>query len=177
MVDYKLKNVQIETRSGILTVKGWVRQDYSWNGWAVPMFDKENADKIAEAVGLRYVPGTDTYLEPLEDLEASGYTEEEGMKWKGGYSDYVDEHVYDIGAMYWCWGEQEDEYNNMHEALKKFIKAADELQDNWDNEYPTVYKDKRYPEYMPGFDEFVMNMRHMILNENNNEERKALDSL
>ena len=62
----------------------------------------------------------------------------------------------------------------MHEALKDFIKAADVLSDNWDNEYPTVCKDRRYPEYLPSFDEFVAEMRSMVLDEKDNEESALL---
>jgi hypothetical protein len=164
MANYKLKDVVIETREGLLTVKGWVNQDYRWNGWAVPMFDKENADKIAKAIGLRYDFATDTFLEPLEDLKVSGMTEEEGMKWKGYHSELVDEHVYDIGAAYWCWDDYESEYNNMHEALKEFVRYADILRDNWDRKYPTI-RDGMYPDYLPSFDEFVIDMKSLVLHE------------
>ena len=58
------------------------------------------------------------------------------------------------------------EFNNMHEALKEFLKYADILSDNWDNEYPTVYKDRQYPSYLPSFDEFIAHMRNMVLAEN-----------
>lgn len=57
------------------------------------------------------------------------------------------------------------EFNNHHEALKEFLKYADILSDNWDNEYPTVFRDRKYPDYLPSFDEFVSDMREMVLTE------------
>lgn len=57
------------------------------------------------------------------------------------------------------------EFDNMHESLKRFVRDADILLDNWDNEYPTVYQDRRYPEYLPSFDEFVLDMQSMIMEE------------
>ena len=52
------------------------------------------------------------------------------------------------------------EFDNMHNALKEFLKSANNLSDNWDNDYPTVFA--KYPKYLPSFDEFVADMAELV---------------
>jgi hypothetical protein len=52
-----------------------------------------------------------------------------------------------------------DEYNNMENALNEFIKYANILSDNWENDFKTMDK---YPKYLPSFDEFVQDMQQMV---------------
>lgn len=175
MSNYKLSKVQIESEFlGVCTFDAWVDQENDWNGWAIPMFDEENANKVALALNLRYDKERDCYMESLADLERAGYTAGESEEWHPEFSEEVCEKVYFIGSAYWCWTELKSEHNNMHQALHNFVRYADELSDNWDNEYPTI-KDGLYPHYLPSFDEFILDMKNLILSEKDNHDSKALE--
>lgn len=68
-----------------------------WNGWAVPYFTKEQADKImARIEGCYYQPEADSYMIP------TGYEDEPFDECIGEEIDGVTYYQFGNG---WCWGE------------------------------------------------------------------------
>jgi hypothetical protein len=166
---YSKAKLSIEGMNGVVTIDGWAEDVDSWNGWSYVLMDKENADKLLEKVSdvLEYNEKEDAYVEKFDENQHE--SEEDLIHWPSFEHEELGK-VYSIGSGYWCWTHEfESEFNNMHHALRNFIKAADELVDNWDNEYPTVYKNRKYPSYLPSFDEFVMDMRAMVLHDTSAE--------
>lgn len=78
--------------------EGWHDPDVRWNGFACPLFERTEADRVAGAFGLRYVDADDAYRDDT-DLYAG--------------TDQDDLHLYPIGAHGWTWwdveGEEESE--------------------------------------------------------------------
>lgn len=168
MSKYKPAKLFIETMKGEPNLVGWVLEGDSWNGFSYVLMNKENADILAEMApdAIEYIEETDSYREVLND---DYNVEEDIISWKGEFNDELGEKVYAIGSGYWTWNHEfmdnESEFNNHHNALKDFLRAANELCDNWDNEYPTIV-DNLYPEYLPSFDEFLADMQGLLLKEN-----------
>jgi hypothetical protein len=71
-----------------------------WNGFAMPAFEKQEADRIAEAFGdVVFDAEKDAYICDM------GYPEEEPEAFKG-FDIEVDgekRHVYAIGSGFWVW--------------------------------------------------------------------------
>lgn len=83
-----------------------------WNGWAMPVFDKENAAKVLKGVGAKhcYDEAIDTFTFLL-DLGAEDYGIESGCETSEGsiiHVDGVPVKVYSIGAGSWTWDEVTD---------------------------------------------------------------------
>jgi hypothetical protein len=158
--------LQIEGSNGVITIDGWADETNSWNGWSYVLMDKENALKLVSEMPevLRYDESKDEVVEVFnKDYHES---EEELLHWTINLNEELQEQVFSVGSGYWCWNHEFfSEFNNMHEALRAFLNATNELQDNWDNEYPTVYKDRKYPEYLPSFDEFIGDMYQMVIHD------------
>lgn len=78
---------------------------HKWNGWAMPLFEFETANKILDSMKpLAYDQKADAFIftdpdwpdEP--DIYAASFIEVEGRTVK----------VYGIGAGFWCWYEGEN---------------------------------------------------------------------
>lgn len=73
---------------------------YTWNGWACPYFDFENAKKLIDLFpdfGMRYDADADKFI-----AESEHYDREE---WQ---SEIIDgKKYYPIGSHSWCWFEME----------------------------------------------------------------------
>ncbi len=88
----------------------------TWNGWEMPMFDKETSLKIAqkccndEYFTHHFDKDKDTFF--IQDM---AYEEEDPIDLQG--HDIVTEdgstvHVYNFGDLGWCWNEQTPETEN-----------------------------------------------------------------
>jgi hypothetical protein len=78
--------------------------DEEWNEWAVPHFEKNEADKVATAHNCKYNPDNDSY-----EFEQAGEVEEfEGLEIKTFEGP---KKVYPIGAGSWVWDEVEQTEN------------------------------------------------------------------
>lgn len=164
---YKEAKLFIESSIGVVTIDGYAEEDSHWNGWSYVLMNKTNALKLADKLKdvIKYDEAKDEFVEVFDENHHE--SEEDLIHWTSFNQEGIHEKVYSIGSGYWTWNHEflGSEFNNMHNALKEFVKAADKLVDNWDNEYPTVFRDRQYPDYLPSFDEFVMDMRNMILPE------------
>jgi hypothetical protein len=87
-----------------LCVDGYT-MGFLWNGWAMPVFDKENAEKILKATDAkyRYDEATDTFSWIVLDGE-----EEDSTQGSIIHVDGVPVKVYSIGAGSWTWDEVTD---------------------------------------------------------------------
>jgi hypothetical protein len=74
------------------TYEGWHDPTVRWNGFACPFFERVQADRVAEAFGLRYLAEDDAYG---DETDAYLGTQREGL------------HLYAIGAHGWTWWEAE----------------------------------------------------------------------
>ncbi len=72
--------------------EGWHDPDIRWNGFACPLFERTEADRIAEAFGLRYATVEDAYH---DQTDAYTCTQRDGLD------------LYAIGAHGWTWLEAE----------------------------------------------------------------------
>lgn len=77
-----------------------------WNGWERPVFELEEAKKIAEAFGLKYCSASDTFSFEEESFKAIYH---EGKK------------VYPIGTDMWCWTEV-----TIETLVKEFVEIHEE---------------------------------------------------
>lgn len=83
-----------------------------WNGWEMPMFEKEIAEKIlkeltdsSDSWQAKYDSETDTFIFKFEDDDCEDI--EKGRDILG--EDGNIHHVYDIGAGSWIWSEVEED--------------------------------------------------------------------
>jgi hypothetical protein len=74
--------------------------DEEWNEWAVPHFEKSEADKVAKVHNCKYNPQKDSYEfaqgKEVEEFEGIKIQTFDGLK-----------KVYPIGAGSWVWDEVE----------------------------------------------------------------------
>jgi hypothetical protein len=56
--------------------EGWHHPDVDWNGFACPLFERAEADRVAGAFGLRYVEADDAYR---DDTDVYVAAEQEGL--------------------------------------------------------------------------------------------------
>lgn len=74
--------------------------DEVWNEWAVPHFEKGEADKVAKVHNCKYFPQKDSFVfvqgNEIEEFEGLNIQKMEGPK-----------KVYAIGAGSWVWDEVE----------------------------------------------------------------------
>jgi hypothetical protein len=98
----KYKKELVTTDSGTI-VEGFVRQDEDWNGWALPLFNFENAMKLVNAKDfqLEYSEETDSVNERFNPDYFD--SEEDCISWGGGFNKEIGEKVYAIGTGYYCW--------------------------------------------------------------------------
>lgn len=164
---YRRAKLFIEGANGEVVIDGWAAENYLWNGWSYVLMNKENAVKLVQDLGgtVEYDPVKNEVVELFNPDQHE--TEDDLIHWTPHYNEEVDEVIFLVGSGYWTWTHEwlNSEFNNMHEALQVFVRAGRELSENWDNEYPTVYKDRKYPAYLPSFDEFVEEMAQMVLDE------------
>lgn len=81
-----------------------------WNGWEMPMFEREIAEKIlkdCEDLEYKYDNETDTFTFKSE------YDDDDCIETEKGHDILADDgnihHVYDIGAGSWIWSEDCEE--------------------------------------------------------------------
>ncbi len=84
----------------------------SWNGWAVPYFTKAQLDKVIPHLNDLYEMGIywcDKAEDSFEGLPVlrnrAHWDEDEEDVWDAGRIDGVDEPVWSVGGMSWCWEE------------------------------------------------------------------------
>jgi len=75
---------------------------FLWNGWAMPVFTKENAAKVLEGIGAkhRYDEASDTFTFLVDENDG-----EETSEGSIIHVDGVPVKVYSIGAGSWTWDE------------------------------------------------------------------------
>ena len=88
----------------------YLPSDITWNGWACPFFEIDEAYKVVEQIA----PGCWEYNEATDTFKTWGYaqdgqTYEDADQWPG--SDITlpngeTKHVYAIGAWCWTWDEE-----------------------------------------------------------------------
>lgn len=109
----------------VLVLKGYTKGS-TWNGWAMPLFPKEEADKLIAQLVLqgetvaRYDEEKDEYQIQLDDsdyLETYPAVEVDGMK------------LYDIGAGSWVWEEEYTKAEELRAFRKHIYNSSEELQD------------------------------------------------
>jgi hypothetical protein len=71
---------------------GWHDPAVRWNGFACPLFERVEADRIAEVFGLRYAAGDDAYS---DETDVYAGTQRDDL------------HLYAIGDHGWTWLEAE----------------------------------------------------------------------
>lgn len=104
-MNYQPTNLSIEGKAGLVTVPGYTAND-TWNGWAVPMFDKPAMLELVRQLPdvLEYDEQADTVREVFNpDYHAEG---DELDKWPGGYNSELKQTMYAIGAYSWTWMEE-----------------------------------------------------------------------
>src|SRR5579859_4552222 len=82
------------TIDAVEAFEGWYDPDVRWNGFACPLFEREEADRVASAFGLRYAEADDAYS---DDTDMYVGTERQGL------------HLYAIGAQGWTWLDKDSE--------------------------------------------------------------------
>ncbi len=91
-----------------------------WNEWAIPYFEKQEADKVAKIHACKYNPSKDAYAfeQDGEVEEFSGFLieTEEGSK-----------KVYSIGGGSWIWDKADDESEKVEDANGIEIQEGDTL--------------------------------------------------
>jgi len=84
-----------------------------WNGWAVPCFNKVQADELASAYKGRYLPDKDAYQFSGDGYPLTKDTKDEDTDIFPGEDIIIDGkptlHVYPIGAGCWCWDEEAEQ--------------------------------------------------------------------
>ena len=81
--------------------KGWHDPKHRWNGWCMPLFNRETWDEICA-----YYTDPDTNTQ--EDIdEIKEYTVEETARSRRGVSG--EGTLYDFGSGILCWGNEEEE--------------------------------------------------------------------
>jgi hypothetical protein len=85
------------TIDDIETFDGWHDPDVRWNGFACPLFERDEADRVAQAFGLLYAESDDAYS---DETDAYVGTQREGV------------HLYAIGAHGWTWVEAECDWTS-----------------------------------------------------------------
>lgn len=97
----------------------WTLEE-EWNEWAVPYFEKPEADKVAKIHDCKYNPSTDSYEfeqdEEVEEFSGLMIETEEGSK-----------KVYSIGGGSWIWDKKEDESEKVEDANGLEIQEGDTL--------------------------------------------------
>lgn len=74
-----------------------------WNGWEMPHFEKEEADRLAALTGdLRYDPERDAFV---QRIDGGGDSDEDVWTAQTIRVAGADVKVYAIGAGSWCWDE------------------------------------------------------------------------
>jgi arginyl-tRNA synthetase len=101
----------------------------SWNGWATPYFEKDEAIRMMRDFNAHH-QGTMTYNEATDtfrvyDTMCGDYEEWEGFN---GETEHGIKHLYGIGAYCWIWDELTDE-DALHLAqeIDEFLYEYDEL--------------------------------------------------
>lgn len=85
--------------------------DQHWNGWAVPAFEKKEAEHIAKVFGdMEYDADKDAFICDM------GYPDEPPEVFSGFDIDVDGEtiHAYAIGSGFWVWSEIEPEDETIH---------------------------------------------------------------
>ena len=92
----------------------------TWNGWATPSFEidealalMENFNKVSES-RIMYSKGSDTFI--LYEPDQETMTEYKGYN---GYTADGIKHLYDIGSWYWIW--DEIEADDLAEEVEEII--------------------------------------------------------
>ncbi len=97
----------------------WTLEE-EWNEWAVPYFEKSEADRVAKIHACKYNSSKDTYeFEQdgvLEEFEGVEIETEEGSK-----------KVYSIGGGSWIWDKTDCQGEKVEDANGLEIKADDVL--------------------------------------------------
>ena len=81
--------------------EGWYNPHQRWNGWYAPLFNEETYDKICGYYGDEK---TNT-KESINDLKE--FMDKETNK--SSHSVSLEGQLYDFGAGYLCWGNENDE--------------------------------------------------------------------
>jgi len=80
----------------------------TWNGWACPMFEKAEADRLVEVLRADPYWDGDHRYDPEQDAYVLGCGDgDEEDIWPS--SEFEGHHVYAIGAGSWCWNDLTDE--------------------------------------------------------------------
>lgn len=103
-------------------------QGKKWNGWAMPLFLKEQADKVAEAFNaegdtVTYNPQTDSFIVLLDG--ADEYEVFKGVEIDGTM-------YYPIGAGSWIWDEEYTKGEELRDFRKYMYHTVEALQDELD---------------------------------------------
>lgn len=99
-----------ETFFGIIDISDDIFKGYTyncyWNGWDMPMFEKEVVFKIIESFecdNITYSEADDSFTIISEDDDEPSIEKGHDIKDENGNI----HHVYDIGAGSWIWSERE----------------------------------------------------------------------
>jgi hypothetical protein len=99
------------TIDGGPVVEGYTYRGH-WNGWAVPFFNKEQADRVAIAYKGRYLPAQDAYQFSGDGYPLTKDTKDEDTDIFPGEDLVIDGntlHVYPIGGGCWCWDDEAEQ--------------------------------------------------------------------
>lgn len=100
------------TIDGAITVDAAdVSPDIRWNGWAVPVFDRENTDKIIEWVNGQDDGTPGPVLEWVDGKLIDVYYYDDGTTERDEIEPVYDSAgtpLYGVGAFSWVWSEVED---------------------------------------------------------------------
>lgn len=92
----RLHEIQVTLDDG-QAFPAWSAGD-RWNGFAVPFFTRDVADRVAQATGLTFVDSSDAYVPEEDDYRGDDYR---GAIFAGFNRDGM--HLYGIGAYEWAW--------------------------------------------------------------------------
>ena len=177
---FRKSNFSIDGLRG--TFDGYTN-DMSWNGYAVPFFEKDQADLILKEVQETFPDSNsyfdkDTYYIGVFDDEELSYDEFKGVdvETKEGTK-----HVYPIGCYSWTWEEKineelkEEKLDEMAMERSKAIDRCISLGEQFVEHFDKVYNDndeetiKHHGEEMQGFLDQVLSIKlkenHKPLNE------------
>jgi hypothetical protein len=115
---FKRDRVGIDPESPADVFEAWVRTDYRWNGWAVPLFPESQLERLIDWItrleGGYFITrvGDTVYMIDNEAQEEITRDTDPEHLWPFIVEPILlnGERCYDIGGYSWVWSEIDDDY-------------------------------------------------------------------
>lgn len=141
---YLIEREEIKMRKAVFTIDGFEYPHIgytlgdTWNGWATPYFEVDEAMKIMEEFNACEPEFPITYNKETDTFEVEEIGGGNGDEWKG-YNYQTEKgikHLYGIGAYSWVWEiTTQDDIENVAVVIEDFLWELDtyEHRDQYDN--------------------------------------------